>query len=100
MDINETLENMIDLAQEYCNENYNGQPIDAIFTMTLARSAMADTKDMDMFHNLCFRFILQQTLEKFAINAADQAEEIKLLKSEMEKMANVIDIMNQDSTGK
>ena len=100
MDIEAILEKMTDEVEQYCDKNYGGKGIDHIFAITAAESTSHEDTTMKFFHEYCFRFVLQQTLEKMMRALAEHEDTIEKLKSEMSRMATVIDIMNQDGASK
>ena len=100
MDISDVMEKMTNRIEKFCAENYSGKPIDEIFILTASERENAEDKGIKFFHEMCFRFILQQTLEKMMNVIAEHEVTIEKLKSEMAKMATVIDVMNQDGASK
>lgn len=97
MDINEVLDKMYGAVNDYCDTVYSGKSIDHIFASTAADSANADDPAQKMFHELCFRHTLQIALEEREEHFQEQIDE---LKKQLDKMANVIDILNQDGASK
>lgn len=100
MDIEAVLEKMNEKVEDYCAQIYSGKPIDLIFAITASERENAEDKGMKFFHELCFRFVLHQTLDKMMGVIAEHEGTIEKLKSEMAKMATVIDVMNQESAQK
>lgn len=100
MDIENILEEMTDQVEKYCAERYHGKPIDEIFAITAIEAVSCDDKIARFFHEYCFRFILQQTMDKMMVTISQQEKQIEKLKTEMAKMATVIDVMNQESAQK
>lgn len=100
MDIETIMEKMTDEVEQYCAQNYSGKSIDHIFAITAAESSTHEDATMRFFHEYCFRFVLQQTLEKMMQTLTLQGITIERLQSEMAKMATIIDIMNQDGASK
>lgn len=97
MDINEVLDKMYGAVNDYCTTVYSGKSIDHIFASTAADLANADDPAQKMFHELCFRHVLQIALEEREEHFQKQIDE---LKKQLDKMANVIDILNQDGASK
>ena len=97
MDISEVLDKMYGEVNHYCAKVYSGKSIDHIFASTAAELANADDPGQKMFHELCFRHVLQTVLEKREEHFQEQIDE---LKKQLDKMAGVIDILNQESAQK
>lgn len=85
---------------DYCTKNYDGKPIDEIFALTAAEEYTAEDNRLKLFHQLCFRHVVDNYLYRMMVMVEDQKTEIHKLRLEMKKMAQVIDVLNQDGASK
>lgn len=85
---------------EYCADKYDGKPIGEIFALTAAEETAADDDTAKLFHQLCFRHVVDNYLYRLLTIIDEQKIEISKLKLEIKKMAQVIDILNQDGASK
>ena len=96
----EALRQLMNEVAEYSNEKYTGKSVSEIFVITAAEEASSEDTKLKFFHDLCFRFVLDQYLIRtMEVNLALK-NEVGELKQELKKMAQIIDILNQDGASK
>ena len=85
---------------DYCSKHYDCKRIDEIFALTAAEEMAAEDDTSKLFHQLCFRHVVDNYLYRLMDMIEDQKTEIHKLRLEMKKMAQVIDVLNQDGASK
>lgn len=85
---------------DYCSKHYDCKRIDEIFALTAAEEIAAEDDISKLFHMLCFRHVVDNYLYRLMDLIEDQKTEVHKLKLEIKKMAQVIDILNQDGASK